>query len=621
MSSVLFLAVLLLHIIGQIYGRVVNFNLLTFGQSVSVVFKDKTLTMKLIDNYSHVHSVTGICPDDDFEYTYIVDGFPEGFSRTLPRGQLTTHIEFFQRKDTLSPLKGMGYPEDKPLWNRSIGKTSVFDDSYIPTVIIDEGSRDFFITGNDTWTLTRFTLVLQDEIFTEENVPTKAQNRYQDKFQWRVKLEKKIHKRKVFKFRANPADPIFYRQSLYGDMVAAIGNPVHNQVIVRVYLSDGTPIGLYLMIEVTSSNSFIKSQFYGNEETGKITVPETGLGYALDCSTGADFVLGGPFYAFQYSEGENNEKIKYLTEAMHKLDVTNEEEVKKFSREWLDLDTFFKALALEYLTGDWDSYWMLTTNFVMYDAPDESTSKTFKYYFIDQDFDLTFGIGLSEKVNLYGEAFPAQSYKTLVDRVWSVEKYDGANREAIDIFLRGGVTKNMFENHLIDIVKHVFNPVAIGRRLSEYNRRYASEVEWDYNIERLHLGADPNKTRYVWTMNDYYENMESTPKASVKWGFMQWIRTRAQAVAEEFGFEWDAEPLDPIVKLPEEKDDGGQSSSNLNNSGNNIENKVDKDDDNSKEDNDNNQSDPSSSSAITVKNINATFVFIILTSLILGFFI
>jgi len=518
----------------------------------------------------------------------------------------------------------MGYPEDKPLWNRSIGKTATFDDSYIPTVIIDEGSRDFFITGNDTWTLTRFTLVLQDEVFTEENVPTKAQNRYQDKFQWRIKLEKKIHKRKVFKFRASAQDPTFLRQPLYGDMVAAVGNPVHNQVIVRVYLSDGTPIGLYLMIEVTSSKSFIKTQFYGDEETGKVNVPETGLGFPLDCSTGADFVLGGPFYAFQYSEAENNEKIRYLTEAMHNLDVTDEEEVKKFSREWFDLDVFFRALAFEYLTGDWDSYWMLTTNFVMYDAPEESTEKTFKYYFIDQDFDLTFGIGLSSKVNLYGEAFPAQSYKTLVDRTWSVEKYDAANREAIDIFLRGGVTKTMFENHLIDIVKHVFNPVALGRRISEYDRRYRSEIEWDYTIERLHIGADPNKTRYVWTINDYYENLESTPKSSVKWGLKQWIRTRAQAVAEEFGFEWDAEPLDPIVKLPEEKDDGGHSTSNLvenpnyndvtdNNSNNN----------NGKEDktSDSNNSGPSASSAITVKTINVTFVFVILTTLVLGLYI
>ncbi|KAL6597295.1 hypothetical protein LY90DRAFT_451319 [Neocallimastix californiae] len=549
MNCFLLFNIFLIALITNVYGRIVNFSLITFGSVVTVTYEGKTLDLAPVDNFSGVHSVSGICPDSEFEYTYTVDGEAENFVRTLPAGQLTTHNEFFGRKETLSPLKGLGYPADKPQWTRSIGKTDLFDDSYIPTVVIDNGSREFFITGNDTWTLGRFTLVLKDEIFTEENVPTKAQNRYQDKFQWRVKLENKIHKRKVFKFRSNSADPAFFRQSLYGDIAAAIGNPVHNQVVVRVYLSDGTPIGLYLMIEVTSSKSFIKSQFYGDEATGKIKVPETGLGFPLDCSTGADFILGSTFSAFQYSEGENNEKIKYLTQAMHEVDVMDESSVQKFSKEWFDLDVFFRSLALEYLTGDWDSYWMLTTNFVMYDAPEESTKDTFKYYFIDQDFDLTFGIGLNEKVNTFGKEYPAQSYKTLVDRVWSIEEYDGPNREAVDLFLRGGVTTQMFEQHLIDIVKHVFNPVALGRRLEEYARRYNDEVDWDYGLERLHMGNNPNKTRYVWTMNDYYENMEDTGKISTPWGLKQWIEIRAKAVAKEFGFEWDEVPLDPVDKV------------------------------------------------------------------------
>jgi len=549
MVKILFSIILLFSIIGHIFGRIVQFKLLTFGKNVSVTFNSKTLNMLPIDNYSSVYSVSGICPDDDFEYYYTVDGVQEGFTRTLKTGELTTHNEFFGRKETLSPLKGLGYPSDKPRWDRSIGKTETFDDSYIPTVIIDSGSREYFVTGNDTFTIGRFTIVLQDKIFTETNVPSKAQNRYQDKFQWRIKLQNKIHKRKVFKFRANPDDPTFLRQALYGDIVAAAGNPVHNQVIVRVYLSDGTPIGLYLMIEVTSSKSFIKSQFYGNEITGKITVPASGLGYPLDCATGADFIQGSNFNSFKYSLGEDNEKIKYLTDAMHSLDVYDEAAVKKFSKEWLDLDTFFKSLAFEYLTGDWDSYWMYTSNFVMYDAPEESTKNTFKYYFIDQDFDLTFGLGLSDKVNLWGDEFPSQSYKTLVDRVWNIEgeEHDGPNRAAIDIFLRGGVTTEMFENHLIDIVKHIFNPVALGRRIDEYVRRYTDEIKWDYEIERLHIGGDPTRTRYVWNINDFYENLEETPKNSVAWGLKQWIKMRAESVAEEFNFEWDTVPLDPVI--------------------------------------------------------------------------
>jgi len=554
----LLLSIVLLTIIGQVFGRIVNFSLLTFGGSATVTVEGKQLVMKRVDNYSSVYSVSAMVSDEELEYTYTVDNTPEGFTRTLPPKVLTTHIEFYGRKETLSPLKGMGYPEDKPRWSRSIGKTALFDDSYIPTVIFDSGSRDFFVSGNDTYTLGRFTIVLQDEIFTEENIETKAQNRYQDKFQFRIKLQNKIHKRRIFKFRSNPTDPAFFRQSLYGDLAAAVGNPVHNQIVVRVYLSDGTPIGLYLMIEVTSSKSFIKTQFYGNEITGKLNAPEK-LGTALDCSTGADFREGQSISAFQYSEekGESNEKIRDLIEAMHDLDVHDQAEVQKFSKEWFDLDVFLRALALEYLTGDWDSYWMLTSNFVMYDDPLESTKHTTKFYFIDQDFDLTFGIGLDNKVNTVGREFPEQSYKTLVDREWNIDNNDGPNREAVDLFLRGGVTTEMFENHLIDIVKHAFNPVACGRRLDEYVRRYADEIDWDYHIDRLHI-ADPTvtlKRRYVWTVSDFYENMDDTPKESTPWGLKEWIKLRATAVADEFGFEWDSVPLDPVLPIIQTNND------------------------------------------------------------------
>jgi len=541
----LLLSIGILTIIGQVYGRIVSFNLLTFGQAVAVQVDKAVANLTPIDNFSHVHSISVVCPDEDFEYKYFVDGKSEGFVRVLPAGELTTHIEFFGRKNTIQPLVGLGYPPENGLWVRSIGKTALFDDSYIPTVIFDAGSADFFRSGNDTWTLGRFTIVLQDEVFTETNVPTKAQNRYQDKFQFRIKLENKIHKRRVFKFRANPADPTFFRQSLYGDIAAAVGNPVHNQVIVRVYLSDGTPIGLYLMIEVTSSKSFIKTQFYGNPISGKVNAPEN-LGYPLDCSTGADFNKDQKLGPFHYSEGENNEKIKYLIEAMHSLDINDENAIVEFNQKWFDLNVFFRALALEYLTGDWDSYWMLTTNFVMYDDPLESQDGCYKFYFIDQDFDLTFGIGLSTAINPYGLEYPNKSYKTLIDRTWSIEDYDGPNRAAIDLFLRGGLTKQYFESHLVSIVKHVFNPVALGRRLDQYVDRYAREVEWDYNIERLHIGADPNKTRYVWTMNDFYQNLEDVPKNNVQWGLKDYIKKRATAVAKEFGFEWDSVPLDPV---------------------------------------------------------------------------
>jgi len=562
--NILLSFILFLTVVGNVQSRNVKFSIITFGKKATVTIPALNKTTDLQPNIFHNAIQTGLvigCPDTEFEYSYHIDGKEEpGVSvRKLPAGQTTTYNELVGRPETISKLKGMGYPADQE-WTRSYGKTELFDDSYIPTVIIDNTNVPKYFTSPYDFgkkdektkiTLDGITFILKETIFTDKKVETAQKSRYNDKVQFKVKLNDghKLYKRKSLKFRASGAeDPSFLGESLYADLAKTIGNPVHDKIFARVYLKDGTPIGLYLMIEVTSSKSFIKTQFYGDEITGKVTVPPTGLGFPLDAGMGSDFIPGGSFEKFKHDEGETNERVIRLADAMAAVDVNNEQSVQQFHKEWLDLDIFFKALAMEYLTGHWDSYWMFQTNYVMYDAPEESTDKTFRFYFLDQDFDLTFGVSLPSAINSFGDDFVNQSYKTLVDRTWTISEYDGPTRAAIDKFLKGGITTKMFENHLIDIVKHVFNPVALGRRIDEYIDRYSKEIEWDYQQPRLHIANDPVKTRYVWTVNDYYENLDSTPKVTVRWGLKQYVEARAKAVAQEFGFEWDATPIEPKPK-------------------------------------------------------------------------
>ncbi|KAL6588378.1 hypothetical protein U3516DRAFT_863819 [Neocallimastix sp. 'constans'] len=149
-------------------------------------------------------------------------------------------------------------------------------------------------------------------------------------------------------------DPMFIRQ---------VCRCIHNQIIVLVYLDDGTTIGLYIMIEVTATNSFIKTQFYGD----KVNAPEE-IGVSADAGMGSDLVLDSPLTTFKCDDA---------------LDVTDVDAVKKFSKEWFDLDVFLKFKGMEYLTAHWDSYWMFETNFVLYDDPTESSKDKYKFYFID----------------------------------------------------------------------------------------------------------------------------------------------------------------------------------------------------------------------------------------------
>jgi hypothetical protein len=482
------------------------------------------------------------------KYHYIADGKDENFERDFDDSlKDRTYNDFFGRKETIKQLYQFGFPTNKR-WNRSIRKQELFDDSYIPTVYIDGGTEFFKNAPNGTSYFTKLTFYLKDNIHYFNNVPVACKNRNEDKFQLRFGLpgdaeNKTPTKRSVLKLRASSEDPAFIRQIIYSDILHAIENPTHESVAVRVY-TDGIPVGLYVLQEDVTTKSFIRSAFYGDEKTGLISVSSSELGFPLDCATGADFDVGEKLSSFIPLEDGNNSRIEPLRKAMAAVDVNDKSSIENFSKTWFDLDIFFKALAVEYLAGHWDSYWYYTTNFVMYDDPKESTENTFKFYFVDQDFDLTWGCGLSDDINRYGKDFPSKSYTEDVNRTWNIGGSDGPNRYAVDKFLSGGLTKGMFEAYLVSIVKHIFNPVAMKAKVDSYAERLRPELEWDYSFKKLYTSA--NSKKYNFNIEDFDTGILTGGKRH-EWGILDWTEMRAKAVCSEFGFEYDSVPLTPAA--------------------------------------------------------------------------
>lgn len=349
-------------------------------------------------------------------------------------------------------------------------------------------------------------------------------------------------------------DPLFFRQLLYTDLLNAVGNPVHQSVAARVYSSSNDnykefiPIGLYVLQEDVTTWNFIKTAFYGNSTTEKAKFPSVGYGIPLNGATGADFVWSksssnplSNYSSFLYPDGYTNERVRELSRALYELDVKDSEAVEKFSNEWLDLTTFINAMVLEYLTGHWDSYWMHTCNFVIYDDPLTSPSNsTYHFYFVDQDFDMTFGVGMSKKINPWGSEFPKKSYRKLVNREWNVAGSDGKHRMAIDKLLDKGVTREYFEKRLKEIVQSIFNPDALSPLIDAYVERLRPEVQWDYEETMSKNPYDRQNyeiKQCKFTINDFDTNLDRGGKY-LYWGLKEWISIRAKAVADEFKFKW-----------------------------------------------------------------------------------
>jgi len=218
-----------------------------------------------------------------------------------------------------------------------------------------------------------------------------------------------------------------------------------------------------------------------------------------------------------------------------------------------------RALALEYLAGHWDSYWFLTTNFITYHPAEETEGvkysyTKYKYYFIDQDFDQTWGIGMDQQFDPLN--FPKKSYKDYVNLDWANlnnDSYDSHTRVIVDKLIGCDsqdrdatcTTRTFFESHLKSIVQHIFNPVALGGRIDAYKERLRPEVIWDTEeVVRQHVGT---KKLYDFKVSDFDGNIETGNYLGslVYWGLKDWIKERADSVCNEFGFKYDEVALTP----------------------------------------------------------------------------
>lgn len=543
LKVIIFLALL----IGLSYCRSVVFSVIAFGKKTQIVVGSKKYTLPNPTSTEPLfRGKLSNASDDAISYYYIVDGVKENFTRTLEPGLTKTYNDFYGREKTIQKLETFSYPNSN--WNRSIGKTNLFDDSYIPTIHLTGNNTQAFFKKptKSAQRIEKFTFYLKDEVYSFKNVPVTAKNRDFEKFQFKISVGQAnaIHGRFLLKFRNGSEDPTNLRQTIYGNMLQAVGAPAIHSVMVRVYVNK-TPVGFYTMQEEAFSDSFIRAEFYGNPKDETINAPSP-IGYALDCSTGSDFEyqpLNMSYYdPFVVKSGESIAPLLKFTYALDQLDTKDEDAVAEFEDKWFDLDSFYKAMALEYLTADWDAYWHFTSNFAFYDDPTQSTATTYKFYFISQDHDETFGVGIHEPHNMVGFDYPKQSYTTMLKEVWHYDEYDAFHRTLVDKFIGSTpALQKRFQDILIEIVRSIFNPVSFGRVLDSMVQRYRPEVEWDYSFERPYqLASQPTN----WNLASFDQNIND-PIDGILWGLKQFVSLRAEALKNEFCITWNGDSNPP----------------------------------------------------------------------------
>ncbi|ORX63258.1 hypothetical protein BCR32DRAFT_227084 [Anaeromyces robustus] len=540
-TTILLQTLIVLALFSAANARKVLFSVIGFGKKASVQIGSSTYTLTKYDNDTPLYQSTINVNDNAISYKYIVDGKAESFTRTLAKGATTTHNEFYGRKDTIKKIPQL---PTVGKWNRQLPKGELFDDSYIPTVhITGSNSEKLFTTNGKPGSayLERIVFILKDKVVSFKKTACYTKNYEWNKFQFRVVFggTKNIENRTTLKFRDNNEDPSFMRQDLYGDILYALGYPTIQSVKTRVYLN-GRGVGYYILQEEAASESFVRSAFHG-KSNGSLSISDfSKIGQSFDCSTGADFYVKdsngkkNSFSSFKPKGDYDQTRIRKLAEQFEKLNVNNDSEVEKFSKNWFDLDTFYKAVAMQYLTAHWDSYLFFTSNFALYNDPTESSSNNYKFYFICQDWDGTFGVNVSKEYVLYDDYINV-SYKQYLKKKWPEGAVD---RYAFDKLLSTPKLQKRFEGILKEIVTKVFNPEVLGKRVEALAARHRDSVEWSYNLSfknPIRKGSKKNQNNY-WTINDFDTNIRSPSRHGAEYGILQFVNLRCQHLNKEFGW-------------------------------------------------------------------------------------
>ncbi|KAI9239569.1 MAG: coth protein-domain-containing protein [Podila humilis] len=448
----------------------------------------------------------------------------EEFLRNLA-DKNTTPNEFFNRETTLTTLPAIKqvYKDVRPM------DTGVFDVSQIATIHLTVDPAKFDDMMNNPMDQERkgikagFRFINANKTYSADMVKIKISGHGSRKFR-KVSLHVKFKKNKgglffdrsAIKLRAEYVDPSMIREKLYLDLLNSVGVGSSQGSYSRVYVN-GKPHGLYLMVEDIEESMLMHTIHHGAIKDKKA------LGSLYQMGTAVEFK--GPRTA-DYKQnlykniirGDNpkDEPMQQFIAFMKDLqdwDPTDTEGIA-FWNQRLDLDGFLRSMALEYLTGAFDSSWWSAHNYYMYYNPQLKV-----WQFIPMDFDHSFSAGDRLNIN--------ETYKEYAQ---TCEGPNPKSRPLVTkLICKNKDINKKFETILLTITHDVFNNAALKKRVHAYERQLDQEVAWDYSIDRSILPG----TKLNTDITHFHKSIRG-PFKTVHKGILPWIKNRSKSVTHHF---------------------------------------------------------------------------------------
>jgi len=295
-------------------------------------------------------------------------------------------------------------------------------------------------------------------------------------------------------------------------MLNAAGCPTSQGKFARLFINK-KPIGLFLMTDDFSDNDFLEDVFNNGE---KFTVEN----HIFKVNANGDLKYKGDSSSY-FSPYEYKGEIKNVSslQMAKELLVPFMEEIADYpSTQKLnfDINAFLRAMAVEYLAYGADNYYMIQGNYFLFKNMENN-----KWYFIDNDFDHTFGHG-----------DPDHALSTTIESFPKLQ--DTKERPLIDALRKVSENDVYFKDAIKRCVQTFFNIGAISERLSSLIELIKDDVSWDFELSRV-SGSSSAKSR-SYTMKNFEREAESLTDRNYPYPLPMWIRERSTNVASIYNF-------------------------------------------------------------------------------------
>ncbi|KAG0349368.1 hypothetical protein BG005_011023 [Podila minutissima] len=483
-------------------------------------------------------TITGASAPSGYRYVELSDQDTivqqEPFSRSFQNGSANhTANEFFLRQVTKTSLPDIpqAFEGVRP------APSKAFDDSQIATIHLTPKPNDFADMVAAPRSSTNsieagFRFISADTVYSVKKVKVKVSGRDTrgfKKLSLRIKFRNgdTFFDRPIIKVRSGVFDPTMIREKLYIDVLNAVGVRNTEGAWIRVYVN-GKPYGFYLMVEDIELPFLRRTIHHGDampRELGSLYK----MANLRNPNEEATMKYVGPRTADYKPKSRLDEEEIYENQ---NLGANREEEPMaqliaffkdlrdydpklsggvEFWNSRLDLEGFLRCMAMEYLGGNWDAYWLSGNNYFMYFNPTES-----KWQFIPTDFDRTFGGG---KIEDGKPRNMVTAYKKFADHK-SANDYPLVNKL---IYMNNEINAR-FEQILLHIVNKVLNSEVLESRIKVYEKMIEDEAKWDYSLDRSTNEGKPVN----FTIDDFRSGISSVENVNI--GIKPWIKGRAEDV-------------------------------------------------------------------------------------------